>query len=386
MVMSLHTLIVSAGGVLLEPIQGDLTIDERRSPYTQARFEVVTPTNSDALAALNVKGGEVRGYARVDYRDPVTAEKVTRLAGGQPVTCAKLTAALAGRTFGAVTAQLSRWSNPYMTERTAGMLPFRLVVTRSTPDPIKGTTEVELSSLEVRLTDFRRLTDGATIPAGKAVPELVAEVLAAVDSTYVLGPVDERYETVPTYFVTSQEVQWRVGVSAWDFLDPIMQAAGVTLQCTPDGAWRLVRANAATFYTVSFDRVTELEAREDRDQWGDAVLLIYRWRDSAGVQQQRTDYAAANASPRKTIVIEHRDVPYPGPGAAVTILDRVQRLAREITIEAVSAYEGVFGQPIRPGIAVAASSQPGAVISEQGRATAMRWEWPKNRMTITARS
>ncbi len=385
MVLSLHDLYLTAGGVPLDVVSGELTMDERRSPFTEARFTVATPSNQDALNALNAKTGEVRGYARIDYRDPVLASRITGWAGAT-VTAAKVTAAMGSRLPKDVTAMFSQWGNPFVTangqEWDAEMLPFRLAVTGAKPDPESELTGIRATSLETRLFDHKRLTDGGIVGPGWNITALVSEVIAMVNPAYQLAAVDGRYETVPTNFATTQTVQWKAGVSAWDFIDPIMQAAGVTLQCTPDGLWRLVRANADTFYTIGVD-ATAVDVAETRDEWGDAVVVFYRWRDNNGVDQVRSDYASLNSTPQKTVVIEHRDVPYPGPGAAVTILNRVQNLAREITVEAVEHFISPLGNPVRPGVAIGTSANGEAT---NGRMTAVSFDWPSNLMTITARS
>lgn len=379
MVFSLHTLTLGVAGIPLEPISGSLTLDERRSPHVSARFEVVYPTNSDTLAALNARTGILAGVARADYRDPVTPAKVTAWAGPAPITPAKISAKLGTQPLSAATAAMSTWKNVF--EREADVTTFSLIITDTDPDEFAGTLTITAAGLEMRLIETPRTSNGPVIPVGTPVVQVVADVLQYLNPTWALSPIDSMYETPPPTTLIAEETSWKSGVMAWDFLDAILQAHGLTLQCTPDGLWRLIRANAEPNLTRQTSQMVSARQSESRDDWGDAVLVIYRWRDAGGVEQYRSDYAALNSTPQKTVVVEHRDVPYPGPGAAAVILDRVQHLSAEITVETVSRY-GFW----RPGVLLAADAGTGGGGDYDGRITAVECKWPSNLMTITARS
>lgn len=377
---SAHSLtLTTADGTPLEVVSASVTLDERRSPFVTGRFEIVLPSDATTLAALNARTGELRGLGKVIYRDPVTMAKVTAWVGSA-ITPAKITAKLGTQALSTVTANLSAWGNPGITnngqEYEASVLPFRLMITRTRPDYEVGTIQVEASGLETRLIDYRQFGAGLTVTAGTHIAAAVEAVLKTVNPAWSLAPVDGYYTSLPATAVVAQATAWMGGVPAWDFIASMMQPVGAALQYTPDGRWMLIRANADWFETRTVRAITR-DISETRDEWGDAVLVAYNWTPTGGTAQVMADIATSTPTPQKVVVIENRDTPYPGPGAAAMILDRVKNLSRAIDVSAVSDYTINVGHGV---------SVPGyADDTITARSTAVTFEWPNNLMRISAR-
>ncbi|WP_157001425.1 hypothetical protein [Agromyces laixinhei] len=132
-------------------------------------------------------------------------------------------------------------------------------------------------------------------------------------------------------------LHWKPGVSAWAFVQPIVQAAGFRLLCDEQRKWWLVDGAgylAHGMTQLSFGaHITRASTGISRDgDWFDAALVRYRWRDPEGNQQERIDWFAAPGWTRaRTFDIE---APYPGPGRAAYKVKRAEGLGRTATVEA----------------------------------------------------
>lgn len=373
MTLSRHSITLNAHdglieGVRLGLIRGTLTLDERRSPYMTATFEVVKPTDEDTLALLTPRGGQLHGTAYVEYRDPISMADITAYVGA-PVTMAKMTTKMGGG-FASTTAALSAWGND--TGIPSATLPFRVFIDSITPNPETETLTITASGQETRLQEFKYFGAGDSYGAAANLTTVVFSIL-----NQALPSASLRTIGIPP-FVT-EPVSWQGGVSAWDFLDSVLQPAGYTLQYLPTGIWQLAPANVITGSSVDLDRVTGYDLVQSREDWAQVVLVSYTWTDPIGGPQVRADIATAGGPGpfQKVMVVEHK-TPYPGPGAAQIILDRAQRQGVSVEIEAVSNYA------IRPGLAF--YSTPPDEIASEGRITAVSFEWPANRMRIRTQS
>jgi hypothetical protein len=114
---------------------------------------------------------------------------------------------------------------------------------------------------------------------------------------------------------------WQPGVSAWNFLQPLVDGASLRLFCDESRKWRLVPQGytVAGVVTVTADRATEGSdriSREDSALWATGVVCRYRWTDPTAGQLEQFDSAG---TPGRVHLIEY-NTPYPGPGAAAYIL------------------------------------------------------------------
>lgn len=346
----------------LKPLSASLELNERYSPYCRATFTVAMP-NDAVLALLNPRGGTVAGVFTVRYRDPIPASAVTALIGA-PVTVADVTAYLAGRPISAISDAITpAWNQE---DRAGVTLPFRLRVDEVTPDYKRGTVDITASSFESRLQEYPYPGTGVLLAPGQNI----GFVTRLVVRTVIAGTEIEREGITATL---PEEVTWAEGTTAWDFLDSILQPAGLTLQCTEIGVWRLIPANATPTTTYTLDRPTAIEPRDNRDDWADAAVVVYEWSDGTTTHKQSDITYSGN--PQKIMIVRHTDIVYPGPGAAAQLLARAQKQGHDLNVEAVSDYT------VHPGQAIAVSSP--VTEPETARITAVSFTWPENRMRIT---
>jgi hypothetical protein len=138
---------------------------------------------------------------------------------------------------------------------------------------------------------------------------------------------------------------WKPGVSAWDFLSPMLVSAGLRLFCDELRVWRLV--DPATYEVAGFVPVTPDNAtqgtdtisREDAEVFATGVVCLYRWTDSTGVVRTATDSAG---TPEKVVRLEFAR-PYPGPGAAAAILARRDGTGRVQDVSGLARWEATPG-------------------------------------------
>lgn len=135
---------------------------------------------------------------------------------------------------------------------------------------------------------------------------------------------------------------WRAGVSALDFLHPLVQAAGFRLVCDEQRKWTLRGEDyrASGFLTARFGvNVIDAEDEIDRERglWFDAAVRRYVWTDRNGIRQERIDAYALNDPPTRVSTVEI-NAPYPGPGRAEYAVRRAQGRGREVTATMVADW------------------------------------------------
>jgi hypothetical protein len=117
---------------------------------------------------------------------------------------------------------------------------------------------------------------------------------------------------------------WKPGVTAWDFLQPLLTPVNIRLFCDELRVWRLIdpaEYDVPGYVTVNpgnapagTDRIT----REDAEVYAPGFDIRYRWEYAPGLPQVAYDVAG---TPEKVVTFEYRR-PFPGPGAAAAILAR----------------------------------------------------------------
>lgn len=157
---------------------------------------------------------------------------------------------------------------------------------------------------------------------------------------------------------------WQAGVSAMDFLHPLLLTTGLRLVCDEQRRWTLRSeayraAGAQTWrYGVNITDATENLSRDD-ESWFDAAVYVYVWTDADGIEQSRTDAFSLTPTPTKVLRRELRNTPYPGPGRAQHIVTRAQGKGREVTVSGIPSWTEhtdqalsvlLDGTPIQTGI------------------------------------
>jgi hypothetical protein len=169
------------------------------------------------------------------------------------------------------------------------------------------------------------------------------------------------------------------GESWWEYVEPLVQAAGLRLYCDGLNKWHLV--NPETWLVPGYVQLKtglNLEAAadgitRDTETWGTAVVVAYSWTDAKGIQ--RTKWDAAGTGSRVQLI--ERSTPYPGPGAAAAILARMARRGHRIDVTGTSQMGAAPSQ-------VAAVELPdGSMLASAVAALTMRF--PDGNMDVVLR-
>ena len=170
--------------------------------------------------------------------------------------------------------------------------------------------------------------------------------------------------------------RWKPGVTAWDFLEPILSSAGLLLFCDEARVWRLIRSAdyslpgklvlSGAVATAGTDEIT----RDDPEAWCTGIVVRYRWRDAFGTEREATDVAGDPG----TVWVVNLPHAYPGPGAAAQILARRQGRGRTQTVTALSD----LGATPRMQASI---SLPGTT-EQQGQVTAVAWNLATGLMDV----
>lgn len=185
-----------------------------------------------------------------------------------------------------------------------------------------------------RDTELQPFFDGATTDSATYLYDWSG---AANGSPSARVPVEDRPRELFT---------WTAGTSAWDFLQPLITAAGLRLFCDEQRKWRLVSDAYTVAGTVTVTGDTAVDAVDTIDRDGDAlwaqgVVVRYTWEDAeTGILHTRTDSAGTVG---KVLVVEY-DQTYPGPGAAAHILQSMVARGRIQSGRALVNYGATPGQ------------------------------------------
>ncbi|KQQ22872.1 hypothetical protein ASF48_06970 [Rathayibacter sp. Leaf299] len=328
--------LISSNGTRLAElpiIAGSLTLDERNVPFVEADLTIPLP-DFDTLRLL----------------DPRTLQRVRieitkRFDGGEPLSIAVLTSRYRGR-------GLAGMSQDYAPSKQIAVLSESLINRWNGPNPPEDQTlYTDLYLMEAE-ADYQRdemtlvlageeallmqdASSGQTpyAPGNEFLGTIVSYVLQNTVGRVLLS------EDLPYPKVDPEASVWEAGVTAWDYLKPMVEAAGKQLWCDHLGYWHLKSQNVGP-RTHSFERenVTSMsDVRSRLNTWGDAVIVKYSWDDANGDAQTRIDYAKSVPDPTKPRVFE-RESPYPGPGAASTLLRFVRTRGQDVRLTAVSDY------------------------------------------------
>jgi len=146
-------------------------------------------------------------------------------------------------------------------------------------------------------------------------------------------------------------LDWEPGRSAWEFVTPLVQAAGLRLFCDEARRWRLVSpsyiAEGVTQLSVpnNLAEATDRISLED-DEFYDAAVVRYRWRNFLNEQEEAIDYYASPGYTKvRTFELER---PYPGPGAAEYFVRRAEGKGR--TLKGLETMNRFSAEPCQPTV------------------------------------
>ncbi|MCU1439998.1 MAG: hypothetical protein JWP85_995 [Rhodoglobus sp.] len=172
---------------------------------------------------------------------------------------------------------------------------------------------------------------------------------------------------------------WAPGVSAWKYVEPLLQATNLKLYCDENRVWHLIEGTLVVDGVVTVAEAFNLKAgrelisRDDAGDWYLGVAIKYAWTDAEGEQQVAYDVAG---DPSKVLVLEY-ERPYPGPGAAAYVLGRAEGKGRVYDLTAMSAYDAQPGKQL-------VATLPNTSI-QVGVVSGVTWRFPQHDMSVKSR-
>lgn len=173
-------------------------------------------------------------------------------------------------------------------------------------------------------------------------------------------------------------LNWEPGTAAWDLVEPLLQTANLRLICDGDRKWHLIAPShhdPGLLQATAAENITRAEDTISREkEWFDAVVIEYKWVDTAGVPKQAWDAAGQPGTKALNLKYER---PFPGAGAAAAILARSVGRGRVLDLETTARYL------VNPSQAVAIElpSSP----TQTGWLSSVSWRFPEGRMRIGTR-
>lgn len=312
------TLTATAAGQPLDLVDARVTLDESWSPYGQATLICPLP----ARAAL-------------DAMDPLARVRATLNLDGRL---------------------------------------FDLGVRSRTIDHRDDTLTVQLATDEALLQDYARVATTVYAPGYTTVRNAAAYALAQIGASLQPGTADAN--------IDADASQWRPGVTAWDYLSPMVQAGALRLWCDERRVWRLDVANDLASGDIELTYTGNLTSGADtisRDAaWYDAVVIAYQWVDPDGLQQ--VSYETASIPGWSRVLTVTRETPPPLNGAAARLLAWCQQgRARSVTLTAISDYS------IRP-TQTCTVVLPNGTPYQYGAVSAVAWDYRTGEMDVRTRA
>jgi hypothetical protein len=245
-----------------------------------------------------------------------------------------------------------------------GILPVAALQTRALdlylhaaePDAGKGTVTLTCRSDEAMAIDD--MLGGTSVDSGAETHQ--GSLRAIID--YVLAPLGATLEPgdVDADFTLSEEgrdpdaLKREPGERAWDFLSPLVDAAGLHLYCDEQRRWHLV--DLATNNMPGSLRISDghnvISARSSVDLsagdrgvlgYAETVVVKYTWTDGDGVQQVAYDSAGAAHGIGRLVEVAR---PFPGAGAAAALLKKSEGKGRTLDLQAVNDFSATPGQTL----------------------------------------
>lgn len=407
--LSKHTATVfsESGYTYLNPERIDMTIDEGWAPYIQGTFEVPSANFTEDLDPRN--GARVTVRLHQAFGELVEVSQLTASYGGnvaavtaafsptvsnraitqahsqpwnafsqsQPLSyltasytgnVAAMTAAFGDKPVSAIT-KFMHPGDPAFNPQPSTAFEANLGIRSIDRNYKDGKTRVRIASDEALLQDRAWTSTTPYTPATSDVRTLVSYVLGTIGATLAAGTVTGTFGT---------DVKWTAGQSAWEFINPIVQKAGLALYCDENRKWQLIIPSATTgeLALSDVDNVTELSASLDRSQeWFDSCVIEYSWNDGTSSRKEYDIYAPSGCT--RTEKISYSNTPYPGAGAAQELVTRALTRGFTYQVDSVANYDA---RP-RQTLTVDVTGEPlkNAVTSK------ISWSQPDDRMTVTIR-
>lgn len=143
-----------------------------------------------------------------------------------------------------------------------------------------------------------------------------------------------------------------LGTKDWDYLNSFVQVPGLRFFCDEQRKWRLVDDTysvAGTVEAITGENV--IGARDSislREDYYDTVVLTYRWSQD-GREQEISELADAGLGSRM-LLTRVRNMPFPGAGAAATILQISLERGRVQDIRMLTSLDATPGNAVETTI------------------------------------
>ena len=411
MTVSHYTLDAWVGATQLSILTGTLTLDESWAPYAQATlelpFDAALLTKLDPRSKTRLSISATQNYGTSKTLTTLSTLFTTKTIAAAttawaPYSLGKISAAYFSPYNIAGSSKLSKFSSLYGGLSVASMSTaygggyvntissayftnypalinsnyrrsFDLTLRSRTIDVAAATMTLELASDEALLQDFGLVSSLPFAPGILDLRTIVQGILAQVGDYLVDGTT--------TAVVPTDSATWAPGVSAWDYLQPLVQAAGLRLFCDEKRNWYLVTASYVSAGTIDLREAGTMTAATDSisrddDLWADAVVITYTWTDALGATQLAYDTASVTGYSKVKHITKER--PYPGAGAAAALLARTTARGRASEVSALSNYQTTPGQACT--IVLNSFTTQAAYISS------VTWAHPGDEMTIKTRT
>jgi hypothetical protein len=367
MAVSRHDITASILGNDIPVIDASITLDENWSPYVQATLtapllddeivDLLDPRNSPHVS-INVN----KSYGQSD--------KVFSITNSYP---GKLLSDFSTIWAGKLIQDLS--NEYYLAYNTFGLKSaedrsFTLAVRELNINYLRSEISLTLASDEGLLLDYARVANTPYVSTETSVRSLSEYVLSFIGATLQPGTYDA---TIPAGAI------WEPGQSAYDYLEPLVQAGALRLFCDEHRNWYLVPDNYDVPGSVNLSylqTLTDAATTISREsiEWYDAVVIKYEYVDSDGATI--IEYDSAGSPGTKVLTLTYNST-YPGPGAAARVLQRAEGRGKVNSISAVNDYT------VTPGVSCSLT-MPNAE-TQVGNVSAVTWELPGDTMAITTR-
>lgn len=388
------------GGAIVQPIAGNITMDELWSPFIQASITIPAPASLSLLDPRATPPPRVTLTAQQDFTDSDELSVFTTLYGGG--TVAALTTLYGGGTVAAITAAHNRpWVNDQYARRIIRTFDLGL---RARARDVENTVRLSLASDEALLQDIAPISGpggdsglpgvgGGVLNAttfAEAIPAILDAALDApvITESTVTGDISSFVETWGIPGTPPQGIAWTAGQSAWDFANMLVQAIGGRLWCDEARLWHLTAPGINQPVAIAIEAGESLvnytdEISRDAD-WYDAVVVTYTWTNAAGANFFTTDYAPTDLSAYSRTYAVTRDLGKrksgfsPPVGAAAALLAQVSNLGRILPLESVNDFNTI------PGAALTVILPDATTLT--GRVASVAFDMQSKEMSISTRN
>ena len=366
MILDQHRMTATIFGLEFAVVEASTTLDRGWSPYAQGSLTVVTEDDVDLLGMLHpgTRYPVTVRYSR-RYSDSWTVREVSESYAGR--TVAQVGAANNGETVETMSARYRTvWNGPGGRYGADAPLILNGWLTRIRRQRDNANRfDVEWCGDEIRALS-RYSARAAVEPEQDTVRGIVSATLAPLAGLApgtANAPV-ERDED-------NRLPRWEPGTTMWDYLEPIVTAAGLRLYADETGVWRLTADLTPTSPAVELGaqavNVTDLY-ETDNDRFFDHAVIVYEWETAAGQPRRQVDAYAEGETSGYTETIQGR---MSRPGRAEAIVSRA--MARAFAQE----WACVADYSVRPGMLAATTPDAGI-----GLIDSVTWTYPDARMSV----